>query len=409
LKNLTCLLEIFNFKDSSPLSAKCDCSGFVCWSIGVPRECPPGSDHWLFTDNIWAGGGDVGSALFHRVDPAAATPGDLYVYPHDHSHSFGHIGIVTETSSGHPTRMIHCSHGNYSVTRDAVRVTAPNVISGNPQSRIMRPDYDAIRRVCGVAATAGISVTPEPRAMGTAAAVAPSCNRRTIDTLTERIYLGHGHHEDRHIPIYELPAKTGYFYKAKMSVDVDGCPKAYHPTNDAIALDYLANASKESKRYIQGVMRNGHTGIGPNHGYFVSATSLQQGPDWDCGSYVDGHEIPYVVFPAEFHDARVGDAAVVINLRNWDFTHAIFADTNSQVGEASYKVATTFGMPNPSPKNGGDDHDNYVYLIFPGVQIPRAGNSPFWPNDKIRGTALQAFTAWGGIEQVKACFSSTEQ
>lgn len=152
------------------LAARCDCSGFVCWAIGVPRECPPGSDHWLFTDNIWEGGGDVGDDLFIRVSSSSAVPGDFYVYPAPSSNHHGHIGIITETLHGAPSKMIHCSLSNYDNTGDAVRTTSPAVIANNPNARIVRPDYDAIRRAADLAKKAD----PKLATMAAAALAEPT-------------------------------------------------------------------------------------------------------------------------------------------------------------------------------------------------------------------------------------------
>jgi len=131
------------------LTPKCDCSGFVAWAIGVPRELPPGSGHWLQTTTFWEGGPPVGSGLFHQVPGGKAEPGDLYVYG-DHAGSQGHIGIITAVDDGRPTAVIHCSMGNWRRHRDAVRETDPGVFSRNPRSRIMRVDYDALRGQFGL-------------------------------------------------------------------------------------------------------------------------------------------------------------------------------------------------------------------------------------------------------------------
>lgn len=52
-----------------PMERESDCSGFVAWAIGIPRELPPGSGRWLQTTTYWKGGGNVGSGLFNETDP----------------------------------------------------------------------------------------------------------------------------------------------------------------------------------------------------------------------------------------------------------------------------------------------------------------------------------------------------
>lgn len=124
-----------------PITSACDCSGFVCWAIGVPRELPPGSDHWLNTDCIWAGGQPVKAGLFIPIPMAQALPGDLLVYPHSQT-DYGHVGIIVQVDQQMPSLVIHCSHGNYLNYGDAVRITDPSVfLSGNHPTRVMRIDY----------------------------------------------------------------------------------------------------------------------------------------------------------------------------------------------------------------------------------------------------------------------------
>ncbi len=130
---------------AGPLAPKCDCSGFVCWALGVPRELPPGSNHWLNTDGIWAGG----TGLFHEVPRHEAAPGDLLVHPSDSDHRHGHIGVILEVEAGISMKLLHCSRHNHSTTGDAVRVTSPAVIAKNPRSRIMRVDFSRLRQVAG--------------------------------------------------------------------------------------------------------------------------------------------------------------------------------------------------------------------------------------------------------------------
>ncbi len=71
-----------------------DCSGFVAWAIGIPREFPPGSGHWLQTTTYWEGGGYPGTVPFRSRPLSEAMPGDLLVYP-DTGGKQGHIGIVS--------------------------------------------------------------------------------------------------------------------------------------------------------------------------------------------------------------------------------------------------------------------------------------------------------------------------
>jgi len=134
------------FDPAKAMSPSCDCSGFVAWAIGIPRELPPKSDKWLDTDAYYAGGKPVRAGLFSEVAIIDAEPGDLLVYP-DKGGSQGHIGIVTQVDLSAPTYVIHCSSGNYKNYKDAIRTTGPGVfLAGNNPTRAMRVNYDALKK-----------------------------------------------------------------------------------------------------------------------------------------------------------------------------------------------------------------------------------------------------------------------
>ena len=134
------------FDPAKPMTVSCDCSGFVAWAIGIPRELPPKSDKWLDTDAYYAGGKPVKAGLFHEISVVDAEPGDLLVYP-DKGTKQGHIGIVTQVDLSAPTYVIHCSFGNYNNYKDAIRITGPGVfLAGNAKTRAMRIDYDALKK-----------------------------------------------------------------------------------------------------------------------------------------------------------------------------------------------------------------------------------------------------------------------
>ena len=144
-KNIVYKLGKGGFDPSKPMTPSCDCSGFIAWAVGIPRELPPGSNKWLSTDSYWAGGKPVKSGLFTQLPVGQAEPGDLLVYPDSNGHQ-GHIGIVTQVDHATPTYVIHCSLGNYNNYHDAVRITGPGVfLSGNHPTRLMRIDYDALK------------------------------------------------------------------------------------------------------------------------------------------------------------------------------------------------------------------------------------------------------------------------
>lgn len=132
-----------------PMEPESDCSGFVAWAIGIPRELPPGSGRWLQTTTYWEGGGNVGSGLFAETDPARSEPGDLYVYP-DNGHRQGHMGIISHVQNRQPIRVIHCSKGNDRRHKDAILETDPVVFDRHPRSRIMQVDYITLLILFGI-------------------------------------------------------------------------------------------------------------------------------------------------------------------------------------------------------------------------------------------------------------------
>ncbi|MDP8257507.1 MAG: peptidoglycan-binding protein [Candidatus Alcyoniella australis] len=138
------------FDPAKALTKSCDCSGFVAWAIGIPRELPPGSGHWMQTTSYWQGGGSAGSGLFERAQLGDAAAGDIVVYPDWGNHQ-GHMGLVSEVVDGLPTKVIHCSSGNYKRQGDAVAQTAADVFNKNPKTRVMKIDYAALRALFDIA------------------------------------------------------------------------------------------------------------------------------------------------------------------------------------------------------------------------------------------------------------------
>ncbi len=142
------------FDPTKMLTKKCDCSGFVAWAIGIPREFPPGSTRWLDTDAYWNGGGAAAAAagfpLLRNIPLADAEPGDLLVYP-DQGSTQGHMGMISGVDQNGELKVIHCSKGNWNKYGDGTRETDSGVWKIQPKTRVMRIDFDAMRRYSGVA------------------------------------------------------------------------------------------------------------------------------------------------------------------------------------------------------------------------------------------------------------------
>ena len=157
------------FDPTKMLTKKCDCSGFVAWAIGIPREFPPGSDRWLDTDAYWNGGGAAAKAagfpLLQNVAAADAEPGDLIVYP-DKGGMQGHIGMISGMDNDGELKVIHCSKGNFKKFNDATRETDAGVWKIQSKTKIMRIDFDAMRRYAGITGETPVIDVPEVVAGG---------------------------------------------------------------------------------------------------------------------------------------------------------------------------------------------------------------------------------------------------
>ena len=216
----------------------------------------------------------------------------------------------------------------------------------------------------------------------------------------------------RHMPVRRIKGTTPLFFKAKMFIDADGAARAYHPdSRNPESLDNTGNATSESKKFIQGQKKNGKLGKGPRPGFFVSATRLQHGDDFDADAFVDAEFIPYIVLPGNFAaDVAPGDVCTVVNMKNFRTTSAIFADTNPKVGEASIRTALNLHVHDPSfpitkmARAGGDDGANYVYVVYPRSRFTPRANAPHWPAEKIEETASPLFEAFGGLDMVRRLF-----
>lgn len=121
----------------------CDCSGFVCWALGVARNSAPWGEGWLSTDTIHADA--LGErALFEPAEAAAL--GSLLVFPKPAGQGPqgppGHIGIVTALApDGRVQAVLHCAPGNYilqpppGLLRNAIAETGTALFDEQPLTR----------------------------------------------------------------------------------------------------------------------------------------------------------------------------------------------------------------------------------------------------------------------------------
>jgi len=174
----------------------------------------------------------------------------------------------------------------------------------------------------------------------------------------------------RKLSIWQLPNSQAFFFVSGMTIDADGAPNAYNP--DDTGLDELANAGVPGR--WNGIItdRDGIPLIqrksDPFPGYYISCTSLSDRSKkfTDPAGYVDAVKIPYVALPQDLADRggmRLGDLAIVMNLRNGKSSFAIYADIGT-LGEGSVALADALGIRSDARRGG--EHEGILYLFFPG-------------------------------------------
>ncbi len=237
-----------------------------------------------------------------------------------------------------------------------------------------------------------------------APAPASNCARSVLLSFT---VAGHDGLITQDVPIWQLPGSQAFFFLSGITIDADGAPNAYHPDN--IGLDDLANAGGPG--HWDGVMtdNDGNPLIqGPDDpfpGFYVSCTSLSDRtkPRNDPTRYVDASKIPYIVLPRDVAaqgGARLGDFAVVVNLRNGKSSSAIFADVGT-FGEGSIALANNLGIWSDARQGGR--RGGILYLVFPG-----SGNRQPRTVDEIQSETEKLFKDWGGVAKLTACSANPE-
>jgi Fungal chitosanase of glycosyl hydrolase group 75 len=206
----------------------------------------------------------------------------------------------------------------------------------------------------------------------------------------------------REVPVWRMPDSSVFFFEDGMLIDADGAPNAYNPQNTG--LDDIANAGVPGDWEALAVDHDGLPYIqGPDDpfpGFYVSMTSLadRDKRSNDPTKYVDASKIPYIVLPREVvaqTGARLGDFAIVLNVRNGKMSKAIFADIGT-MGEGSVALADKLGLW--SDARDGGTRQGIFYLLFGG-----SGNGKPRSNDEINEQGENLLRDWGGPERVISC------
>jgi len=211
----------------------------------------------------------------------------------------------------------------------------------------------------------------------------------------------------RKVALWQLPNSQDFFFVSGMTIDADGAPNAYN--SDDTGLDALANAGAPT--HWDGVItdRRGNPLIqqknDPFPGYYISCTSLSDDTKHftDPTGYVDASTIPYVVLPqnvAERGGAKLGDFAVVMNLRNGKSSFAIYADIGT-LGEGSVALADALGISSDA-RHGGTSGD-ILYLLFPS-----SGNRKPRMIGEIQSEGEKLVYRWGGLKDLFSCLETRD-
>jgi hypothetical protein len=131
--------------DALPTLA-CDCSGFVCWALGVPRDDAPLPGGWINTDAMFADA--LGKQTLFGPVQGPATPGCLLVYPKPsnarRAGQPGHVGIITAVdATGRVTQVLHCAPANFKIApadglpRNAIAETDTALFDEDPRTLVV--------------------------------------------------------------------------------------------------------------------------------------------------------------------------------------------------------------------------------------------------------------------------------
>ena len=125
---------------------------------------------------------------------------------------------------------------------------------------------------------------------------------------------------------------------------------------------------------------------------------LRRNPGRFRSFLAESQELPQSV--AERGGAKLGDFAVVMNLRNGKSSFAIYADIGT-LGEGSVALAEALGISSDARDGGASD--DVLYLLFPG-----SGNRKPRMIGEIQSEGEKLVYRWGGMKNLSSCVESRD-
>lgn len=230
------------------------------------------------------------------------------------------------------------------------------------------------------------------------------------------------------VPLRRIAGTAALFFQSKMSNDVDGSPKAYHPLDDRLALDDIVSAGgkreggrPDGKLLVQPdsnvvVYQDGKPYIQPSgdaRGYYLSMSALSapSGLPTDPDHFLNAATIPFVVVTgAGVPGVGMGDLAAIYDPATRRTAFCVCGDIGpaTETGEASLAAIHALGYPQikDGRSSPGETRKDILYVFFPGSRKKLFGSGP-WPYSAktIERFARAEFEAWGGSDRVRFVLS----
>lgn len=188
------------------------------------------------------------------------------------------------------------------------------------------------------------------------------------------------------VPVYWDEAESKIWYTGELTIDADGCPRAYGPEGcSPEPLDYLENAGYPGNWWgiatnssgVPYVQKSGNKAKWPYPSLYISTTAYLvpgYGND-DCRHYVNSEKVAFAVIPGSVRMAVppkfLGCACRVTDKKTKKVVGGVACcdvGPSNHLGEGSMWLAEQFGL-SPSPKSGGSsDKHRFLWEFWPGIE-----------------------------------------